>query len=945
MCMSSRTKVVLPFDDTFRRKKAHQFSTDLTKKQVEEVHTLREREDRRRHPALKAAFGPWTGYTIFVSNKCNEPIQFNSFRKPHTDIGIVRSLDHPKVPQDNVACTYYGYTASRRARLRDESRTEAASTMEQREENEKKFGKLWDKSTLVEACCDKGSTLCSKRFCSKSRKCVRLTVEDDRRFAKGLGKGMKAICAEDAGHITLWISMDCTWRTQIRRCNTDGPRLENFIERSIELWDQFVAILPNVILMAHEVRKRQGDIVVEWPTGNALWNLPAVTRSCEDFQLRPVECNGCAMEMRGKGGGLVCKSWTLMTSSPYLWNEMNEYKCPGAKHQGLHETIEGSNTKPSSFYPQMMCDIVHYTLDQRLQNKCRRNFWPKALTHLYKRGKVPTMEDAELEGKLWNAKVGGLDVPQDIRTGAVKIAAFLKKFPKLLPHPAIYPAVMALACLDGCPPEVVVEVAAGAEEGEAPPLAPHLVVPPPWEWGEIGRIYDAWRSRDAGHARRAWLKTELHDLFRHKVESHTDDDIEHSEDGTISEAGSDTSTKSFPAKGVVPTLAEVADDDENQSCDALALVGPKLNKKGIEIFKVAPRWLVDTGCGQDLIARTYVSPYFESVLAVKPITFGTANGVTDSNGGLPITTLVSGNAPSVAHILPSTPAVLSVVERCMKRGFCYIWISRKRPCMITPALIIVPLLVKGDIPYLDIVDIERYKLATDIILFEATGVFINMEKMTVSFRLPKSKTKAPASPAVADAVAAVPVDDSQSMPPPTTFTSSGCMTDIVLTTAHLDQTSLFQSSVEPGCGVCGVHLDAPTTSHALASSKQDVEGEANGSSSSSSSSSTSDSDDEDNGLPKKHIVDDTNDDENEAKDKADDEADDTTVPTDDGINDFTDDSKSVDSEGEKDYRIDIIKDHSAAVRAKHCLLHTPAKPGCHACDLAKATNKRHVAFY
>ena len=129
--------------------------------------------------------------------------------------------------------------------------------MQKREAFEDEFGKLWENSTLVEACCDKDSTLCSKRFCSKFRKCVRLTVEDDLRVAKGLEKGLEAICAKDVGHVTLWISMDCTWGTQIRKCNTNGPRLDNFIERSIELWDQFVAISPNVILMAQEVRKRQ----------------------------------------------------------------------------------------------------------------------------------------------------------------------------------------------------------------------------------------------------------------------------------------------------------------------------------------------------------------------------------------------------------------------------------------------------------------------------------------------------------------------------------------------------------------------------------------------------------------------------------------------------------------------------------------------------------------
>ena len=33
----------------------------------------------------------------------------------------------------------------------------------------------------------------------------------------------------------------------------------------------------------------------------------------EGFKFAPVECNGAAIGMHGKGGGLLCKSWTIMT--------------------------------------------------------------------------------------------------------------------------------------------------------------------------------------------------------------------------------------------------------------------------------------------------------------------------------------------------------------------------------------------------------------------------------------------------------------------------------------------------------------------------------------------------------------------------------------------------------------------------------------------------------
>ena len=55
----------------------------------------------------------------------------------------------------------------------------------------------------------------------------------------------------------------------------------------------------------NEVRMMGGDVVMEWPTGNALWNLDIVKCFVDRFKLVPVEINGCALEHRGKRGGLM----------------------------------------------------------------------------------------------------------------------------------------------------------------------------------------------------------------------------------------------------------------------------------------------------------------------------------------------------------------------------------------------------------------------------------------------------------------------------------------------------------------------------------------------------------------------------------------------------------------------------------------------------------------
>ena len=144
--------------------------------------------------------------------------------------------------------------------------------------------------------------------------------------------------------------------------------------------------------------------------------------------------------------------------------------------------------------------------------------------------------------------------------------------------------------------------------------------------------------------------------------------------------------------------------------------------------------------------------------------------------------------------------------------------------MITPAFRFVPLLVKGDIPYLDINDIEKFKNATDMELFAVTGVYIDREKGTVAFRLPtlpaKSKKKKTASPAVLETDPPPEVELPMSL---TTFNDSSMQTDIVLSTADLEPTNPFRVQEAPECGICGID-DHPDDTVPVAASQQDKDG-------------------------------------------------------------------------------------------------------------------------
>ena len=105
---------------------------------------------------------------------------------------------------------------------------------------------------------------------------------------------------------------------------------------------------------------------------------------------------------------------------------------------------------------------------------------------------------------------------------------------------------------------------------------------------------------------------------------------------------------------------------------------------------------MDTGCGHDLIVRrrsrntTLVTP--------EPISFQTANGVTDTD-------LVSNfqtesfKEPINAYVLDDTPSVLSVGKRCMNHNYGFVWPPGREPFMIDPEGKRISLFVNGDIPY------------------------------------------------------------------------------------------------------------------------------------------------------------------------------------------------------------------------------------------------------
>ena len=161
--------------------------------------------------------------------------------------------------QDNVTSACHGGTESTKAKFRAAARAQARAELSRRWFAEENASFKHHKTcTFIECCCSLSSRLSSDTWNSKERRHVRPSKGDDVISASSLKKGIGAIRAEDVGHLSLWISMNCTWGSAIRRCNSDDKRLDSFVHNSVELWDEFRATFPNAVLLAHEVRAKGG---------------------------------------------------------------------------------------------------------------------------------------------------------------------------------------------------------------------------------------------------------------------------------------------------------------------------------------------------------------------------------------------------------------------------------------------------------------------------------------------------------------------------------------------------------------------------------------------------------------------------------------------------------------------------------------------------------------
>ena len=109
-------------------------------------------------------------------------------------------------------------------------------------------------------------------------------------------------------------------------------------------------------------------------------------------------------------------------------------------------------------------------------------------------------------------------------------------------------------------------------------------------------------------------------------------------------------------------------------------------------------WIADTGSAQDLIARRELG-HLKARPSERPINILTANGPSSAEEQciIEVSSIASKAEP---YVLPETPSVLSVGQRCMDEGYDFVWRAFKRPYFLQSGGKKVYMDVKDYVPYL-----------------------------------------------------------------------------------------------------------------------------------------------------------------------------------------------------------------------------------------------------
>ena len=100
---------------------------------------------------------------------------------------------------------------------------------------------------------------------------------------------------------------------------------------------------------------------------------------------------------------------------------------------------------------------------------------------------------------------------------------------------------------------------------------------------------------------------------------------------------------------------------------AMAAASPEFKRSGtiVPLFEVDKKWIIDSGCGKDLVSISLAQHYDDEMVNLPTVKLHTAAGITKSTRGLRVEASCGDiSIGGTAQILDDTPSVLSMGKKC-----------------------------------------------------------------------------------------------------------------------------------------------------------------------------------------------------------------------------------------------------------------------------------------
>ena len=581
--------------------------------------------------------------------------------------------------------------------------------------------------TLIEFCCSSESKLCSPKYLVPGVRLVRIDLSHDVTTKEGLEYARSFVRDPLSGHVIVMSSMPCTRGCTLQRINEgrkcmDDPQVYyQYQALQVQHEKLLDGLFRALDAICDDLLEVGGDLCHEWGARNALWGDERMQRIIRKMGMSRVLFDGCALGLRARNGKYIKKPWLFYTTIPQIAKKFSKARC--SCPPGSHACCNSANAALSAFYTWKMTDWLHDAFRLRV-SEVSSNYLPSIESVLESKVKMLASSPG------WHP----LDEswvhiqPKALRPKALVKSAKSKDWPRRT-------TLALMDSTDDCSNDWIC-LEEDYDHRKPLPCQQYLFEPTtvatiyhPSDCPGIGAqdlrtTYVTGSAAQCANLDASLIKTD--DLSQEQSDTpisivdpsfsaasgheweecdqtkpkkwvatwsiNQDDEISQCSDSEVLKLNEDTKLKID-----APTIDW---DDEARFVDAAA------GEPGmLEAMSVANRWIMDTGCGKDLIGLKLASQFHRYQKDVDAFTFNTANKSVNATKCLPIQvsaleTSYEGTEESEPYVMPHCPAVLSVGLRVMNQGFSYIWLAGKTPALVTPDLRIIPLDVLGDIPYL-----------------------------------------------------------------------------------------------------------------------------------------------------------------------------------------------------------------------------------------------------